>query len=110
LLLDIARADEWRPQGLVSRALAVLGGPETDIRSAVRVAAEFFRLTWFEVLLPQQREVLWTAVLDALSLGRPPGSVAPLLRPALRQQFALAPFAEDAAVRTLAAWQQLRVR
>ncbi len=61
-------------------------------------------------MIPQQRETLWMAVLDALSTGRPAASVLPLFKSLLPGLFALLPFAGAAATRTIAAWERLRLQ
>lgn len=105
-----AKAEQWRPQGRLLRVLDTLKGPETEPRSAALVAAQFFRLVWFDVVIPQQRETLWMAVLDALCTGRPAASVLPPFKALLPGLFALLPFAGGAAARTVAAWERLRIR
>jgi tetratricopeptide (TPR) repeat protein len=110
VLTSAARAAQWHPEGRLLRVLDGLKGPETEFRSAAIVAAQFFRELWFDVVLPQQREKLWFAVLDALSSGRPPASVLPFFKSLLRGVFALLPTAESSAMAVVAAWEALRER
>jgi hypothetical protein len=105
-----AKAEQWRPQGRLLSVLDTLKGPETEPRSAAIVAAQFFRLVWFDVVIPQQRETLWMAILDALCTGRPAANMLLLFKSLLPGLFALLPFAEAAATRTIAAWEALRLR
>jgi hypothetical protein len=109
VLQAAARMEQWRPQGRLLRVLDTIKGPAIEPASAAAVAAQFFRMLWFDVVLPQQREMLSFAVLDALCTGRPVGSVMPAFIAHVQNAFAMLPFADAAAKRTVAAWQRLRV-
>ncbi|NOU31123.1 MAG: hypothetical protein HOO96_24755 [Polyangiaceae bacterium] len=108
VLRAAARMELWRPQGRVLRVLDTLKGPNVRSASAAMVAAAFFRLLWLDVVVPQQRETMCIAVLDAICTGRAARSVLPVFKAYLRRNFVLLPFASAAALQTVAAWERMR--
>ena len=65
---------------------------------------------WLESLLPQLREMLWTAALDALVRERPQGTVLPTFLSAVASQLGLLPVAQAAFLRTCEGWERTRLR
>jgi nucleoside phosphorylase len=107
-LASAARMDKWRPEGTFRTVLETLRGPDTEVKSAVIVAVEFFRLLWLESLLPGQRDALCHAVLDGLVNGRQTREVIPLLRRDIEQAFWLLPIQKNDVDKVVALWATLR--
>jgi hypothetical protein len=77
-----ARVEQWRPVGAFERVVDTLKGPDAQVESAVNVAIQFFRIVWFALVLPHQRDALVMRVLDALVAGRSAKEVLALTRKA----------------------------
>lgn len=110
VLLAAARIEAWRPQGVFRRLADTLKGPDGELSSSVRVAAEFLRLLWFGVVLPDQRNALAIVVLDALVAGRATSDVVKLLHANVARAFALIPIGESEMHRLIEAWKASRIR
>lgn len=109
MLEAAARLEEWRPIGAFKRVVETLRGPETRLASGVMVATEFFRLIWFGLVLPHQRDGLCLAVMDALAAGRDREATLALVRQAVASRFDLLPLAAKDFARVLNLWARMHL-
>jgi nucleoside phosphorylase/tetratricopeptide (TPR) repeat protein len=105
-----ARAEQWHPTGAFARVVDTLKGPDTQLQSAIIVAVEFLRIVWFALVLPQQRDGLVMAVLDALAVGRNQKEVLDIVRIAVRAKFVLLPLAAKDFERVLNLWARMHLQ
>lgn len=110
ILEAAARAERWHPTGAFARVVDTLKGPDTQVHSAIIVAVEFFRIVWFALVLPQQRDALVMAVLDALAVGRNQNEVLDIVRIAVRAKFVLLPLAAKDFDRVLNLWARMHLQ
>lgn len=109
VLLAAARIEGWKPQGVFQRLADTLKGPDGEVSSSVRVAAEFLRLLWFGVVLPNQRNALAVAVFEALVAGRVTSKVIALLHANVARAFALIPIGQAEMQKLIEAWKNARI-
>jgi hypothetical protein len=110
LLEAAARLEQWRPIGAFERVVETLRGPATQLESAIVVAVEFFRIIWFALVLPHQRDALCMAVMDALAAGRDPAATLALVRQAVAAKFILLPLAGKDFGRVLGVWARMHLQ
>jgi hypothetical protein len=79
-LLHVLRRNRMRVTDEVRRVFSHLWGPDCDVASAARVAAELVRVVWVDTLLAYQRLPVLDLVLDVLTSGRPVGGALALFR------------------------------
>jgi hypothetical protein len=111
VLLAAVRIEAWRSRGVFRRLGDTLKGPDGEVSSAVRVAAEFLRLLWFGVVLPDQRNALTVVVLDALVAGRATSEFCEAVaREHWPAHFSLIPIGETEMHKRIEAWKRARIR
>ena len=110
ILEAAARAEQWHPTGAFARVVDTLKGPDTQLQSAIVVAVEFLRIAWFALVLPQQRDAIVMAVLDALAVGRKQNEVLDIVRVAVRTKFVLLPIAARDFDRVLNLWARMHLQ
>ena len=109
ILEAAARLEQWRPVGTFIRVAETLKGPDAQLESTTVVAVEFFRITWFALVLPHQRDALVMAVMDNLVAGRSPGDTLAIVRKALAAKFVLLPVAAEDFERVLKLWARMHL-
>jgi tetratricopeptide (TPR) repeat protein len=70
VVLEASKQTQWRPVYPFTQVVEILGGANSDLDSAVRVAVKYIYLLWSERILPDQYERLIMTVLNALTSHR----------------------------------------
>lgn len=109
VLLDAARKSGWATGHPFLDVADTLTKPEMELRSIVKVAAEFFYLLWQQPIFGMRRDSLVVATLDSLTCGRRKDVVLKALEAAIRHRFRFAPLIENDLLRMMVAWYSLKV-
>lgn len=102
-----ARLEGYRPQGVFVRVADTLR--DADEASAVGVGVEFMRLLWVTIVLPEQRNMLCTTILNALATGRRRSNVLTLVRAQVARAFGLLPVGDVEMRALIDAWDRSQI-
>jgi len=109
VLIQAAQMSKWSISSPFNVVVKSLSANNSDVNSAINVAAEFFYKLWREPIMPLQRDYIIFGLLDAITVGRNSVSTINSLSNRIHHVFRLLPLAERELLSKISVWQSMHL-